>query len=210
MATERIPTAHVSFRVPYSAMDVYQDPASGKTYEADALDDATRTKFKRNRNLSQARYDTWLASFKQAAMTAMPSFSDVDERPRPGERTILEGKLFRVTVESENWCFAIRLSARTDTKARSIQAALFPKFALSLRDVLLVCGPSSSAVMKRNQTTFVPLSDVSDEDLTDMAKAARLRFSKKRGSVAGFNEPERPKKKRGRKAATETAQGGNP
>lgn len=210
MAIERIPTAHVSFRVPYSAMDVYRDPASGKTYEATALDDAARAKLKRDKILSQAQYDAWLTDFKRAATAAMPSFRDVDERPRPGERTVLEGKLFRVTIESENWCFAVRLSARTDTKARGAQAALFPKFALSLRDALLACKLSSSAMMKRNQTTFVPLSDVSDTDLTDMAKAARLRFSEKRGSVAGFNEPERPKKKRGRKAATETAQGGTP
>lgn len=215
MTAEKIPTAQASFRIPYAAMDVYVDPATGKTHAGDALDDNARKQFKRNKVMSQERYDAWLAGFKQAAMSAMPSFKDVDLRPRPNERVILESKLFRISVESENWCFAIRLSALPNIRSRGPQAALFPKFCKTLRDLLLSCGPSACAVAKRNQASFVPVSELSDEDLDAMAKAASMRFSARRGSVSGFNEPERPKKPRSGKNAAGNAvkaddQGGNP
>jgi len=195
MPAEKIPTAHASFRIPYSAMDVYVDEKSGQAYQGDELDDNARDRLKRDRALSQARYDAWLADFKQMAAKAMPSFKDVDDRPRPGERVILQSRLFRVTVESENWCFVVRLSAEPNMKSRGLQAAKFPRFCRLLRSVLLACGPSSGALIKRNQTTFVPVSDMSDADLDAMAKAARMRFGDRRGSVKGFNEPEKPKKR---------------
>lgn len=186
---KRPPCGYVKFRMPYSAIDVYRDPKTGAASCGNTLDDAARSRLKRDAAASQARYDAWLEDLRTAIGRAFPSFRPCDERPSRHERVIMASTLFKVSIIAENWCFAIRLATDPEARNRGAQVALFPKFCRKMRDILLHCDASGSILVKRSQACFVPLSSLSDADLDVMSAAARIRLNPKRETVLGYNEP---------------------
>lgn len=193
----RIPTiACIKFRMPYAAIDVYTDPATGKTYNGDTLTDAEREKLQRSKNLSQTRYDKWLEQFRTNLQDAMPSFTICDERPSNSERVILRNKLFHVEIIARAWYFTVRLATNPDNSCIGLKAIQFPKFCRAARNALLQCEAADAIIVKQSQTSFLPLKDLSDEALDAMSSAVRIRINKNSNPIKGYNEPAKPDKRK--------------
>lgn len=137
-------------------------------------------------DLSQAKYNLWLQTFRNAMQKRYKSYRLVDRYEHRGQRVVLENDMFKVAIEDNDWSFAVELISRPKYRYVDFQKHLFNHFFKGMREILL--STVDTIYIRSGSWTAEPFTK-DDQIRMDMhIRASKIKLDPKVKATGGYND----------------------